>query len=252
MFENVQALDARQHADLRFTGVAGFAFARDVTHAPLSASEVGLAARYFPIVFTGTGRLVPQALMSVRKGVNPFVRDDGSWRVDYVPAHIRRYPFVLGETGQAERYVVMIDRAAPQFASGEGDPLFDADGKEAEGGIVQRAKEFLTRFQRELIETERMLAPLEEHKLLVSRRIDVTRDGKTETAVHGFRLIDTERLAGLDDAVLAGWVRSGLMALIHAHLLSLNNTQSLLKRDAEVATASAPANGGNGAKPPSD
>ncbi|MDZ7808919.1 MAG: SapC family protein [Arhodomonas sp.] len=55
------------------------------------------------------------------RGDNLCVDTDGQRVAEYVPAHIRRYPFVLGETGEQGRFVVMIDRAAPNFVDAEGE-----------------------------------------------------------------------------------------------------------------------------------
>lgn len=232
MFRSVEALDSRRHGDVRYRGVPGYDFAREVTSAPLAASEIAQAAREFPVVFAASGKLLPVALFAMQRGENAFVGEDGSWQADYVPAHIRRYPFVLGETGQDGRFVVMIDRDAPQFDTNgsAGEPLFASDGQAPDGGIVARAREFLSRFQGELTRTEEMLKPLEEHGILVERRFDITRNDRREVAVRGFRLVDSEKLHQLEDALLAGWVRSGLMALVHAHLASLGNAQRLLRR----------------------
>jgi hypothetical protein len=249
MFKSVETLDARRHGGLRYRGVPGYEFARQVTSAPLAASEVVQVARDFPVVFAGDGKLLPVALLAVQGGENPFVGEDASWRADYIPAHIRRYPFVLGETGDDGRFVVMIDREASQFAANgsAGEPLFSQDAQAPEGGIVERARTFLSRFHGELSRTEQMLQPLQDHGLLVERQFNITRNSQQEVAVRGFRLVDMEKLLQLEDPVLAQWVRSGLMALVHAHVASLGNAQRLLRRQegaaSQVAPAAAPAAG---------
>ncbi len=239
MFKSVEPLDSSRHREVMYRGVPDYGFARKVISAPLAASEVVKAAREFPIVFTGRGKLLPVALFSVSGGGNAFVSEDGRWEADYVPAHIRRYPFVLGETGQEDRFVVMIDRDAPQFdvADGQGEALFAKDGAAPENGIVARARTFLSQFQGELTRTRALLQPLEDAGVLVERCYEINHEGRRETGVSGFRLVDTEKLLGLDDATLAGWVRSGLMALVQSHINSLDNGQRL-QRHQRAATSS--------------
>lgn len=230
MFKTLEALDTQQHAELKYRPVTGYAFARELTTAPLSASEVVPASRQMMVVFAGGETIKPVVLLSARQASNPFVAASGEWQGDYIPAHIRRYPFILGESGTQGRYVVMIDRAAPNFdeqAQQEGEPLFQA-GKAPEGGMVERAREFLLRFQNELEQTERLLQPLVDKDVLVERQLNVTRDGKKEVAVNGFKVVDAEKLKALDDATLAEWARSGLLGLVYAHLHSQGNTQRLL------------------------
>lgn len=236
MFKSVETLDSQKHAELTYKGVAGYAFARELASAPLAVSELPEAARHFPILFPPEGRVVPVALLSLRRGSTPFVTADGDWAVDYIPAHIRRYPFVLGETESADRFLVMIDRAAPQFSADGGEKLF-VDGTAPEGGIVERAREFLSNFHRQLAQTEVLLKPLDEKGVLVVRQLTVKRGEKTEVAVSGFRQVDPEALAKLDDATLAAWVRSGLMAVVIAHLHSLSNAERLLRRQEATGAA---------------
>jgi hypothetical protein len=220
MFENAEVLDASRHGDLRFKPVAGFAFARTVASAPLAPAEVVRASREYPIVFRVVdGTVSPVALLSLHAGASAFVDDEGSWTAGYVPAHIRRYPFVLGSTREAGRFVVMVDRDAPQLGD-EGEPLFEA-GKAPAGGVVERARDFLTSFQKELLQGERLYAPLLEQHLHVERGITLGSGSKKRTAVRGFRVVDAERLGALGDEAAGAWLRNGLLAHVFAHLHSL-------------------------------
>ncbi|MGM0983723.1 MAG: SapC family protein [Pseudomonadota bacterium] len=229
MFDNLDALDSRRHGDLTYHPVADYRFAQQVTSAPLAISECQQAARCFPVVFAkGDTGVSPVALLSMRKGDNPFVDSEGQWRADYLPAHLRRYPFILGETDEQGRFWVMIDRQAPHFEGDEGEPLF-VDGQEPENGVVQRAKTFLVNFEKELRQTRELLKPLDTHGVLVERQFTVNQAGKQEVAVRGFYMVDEEKLKALDDATLAKWVRSGLMGLITGHLQSLDNANRVLR-----------------------
>lgn len=242
MFKTLEALDTQKHAELCYRGVEGYAFAREVSWAPLACSEMVQAAREMPVMFTTGERVRPVALLGLKRDTNAMVGDDGAWQGRYVPAHLRRYPFVLGETGKEGEFVVMIDRSALNFSLPdegveEAAPLFE-EGKPVPGGIVEKARAFLLDFQRELSQSERWLAPLKEHEVLVERQLTLTREGKKEVAVNGFAMVDAEKLKALDDATLAAWARSGLLGLVYAHLHSQGNTQALLRgmqQDAEAA-----------------
>jgi hypothetical protein len=168
-------------------------------------------------------------LFGLEKDKSLFVNEAGDWTAGYVPAHIRRYPFILGQTGEKNRYSVMIDRAAPHFSADAGEPLF-VDGEPVPGGVVIRARKVLAQFQKELEQTEHFLAPLLEHDVLTERRFAVRRDGKQTIAVEGFRQVDDKKVTALADSVLASWVRSGLMAAVIAHLQSLHNAQRMAQR----------------------
>ncbi len=233
MFKALEALDTQKHAELCYRGVAGYAFARKVSWAPLACSEMVQAAREMPVVFTTGEAVRPVALMGLKRDTNAFVEADGAWRGRYVPAHLRRYPFVLGETGKAGEFVVMIDRDAPNFSlpdeEVEGALAMFADEAPQPGGIVEQARAFLLEFHRELQQSERFLAPLKAHDVLVERQLTLTRNGRQEVAVNGFAMVDVERLKALDDATLAEWARSGLLGLVTAHLHSQSNSEALRK-----------------------
>jgi hypothetical protein len=228
MFKTLETLDTKLHSGLTYKGLSGYAHACALVNAPLSVAEVAEASKHFPILFPIEGKLLPVALLSLENDKSSFVSKDGQWLADYIPAHVRRYPFVLGNTGEEGRFVVMIDRAAPQFSDSEGEPIF-VDGKPVEGGIVENARNFLVEFQKLLELTEKLLQPLEEKNVLVTRQFNIQRGKDEKVAVQGFRQVDEVALGKLDDATLAAWVRSGLMAVVVAHLHSLSNAQRILK-----------------------
>jgi hypothetical protein len=224
MFENVVALDSKKHANHKLLLSEDFSFARNVLSAPLSVAEVIKASREFPIFFPTSGRFLPVAQMGYRKDGNLYVDDAGQWTARYTPAHIRRFPFVLGKKQKAGEYVMMVreDRISPQS---DGEPLFK-NGQIPEGGIVERARQFLIEFQKELEQTEALLRPLRDAAILVPQVYTVRRGEKTLGQVKDLQVVDKDKLAALDDALLASWVRSGLMGLIMAHLHSLDNWNS--------------------------
>ncbi len=232
MFENLEALDPKKHKDLRFSPAGSFSFAAAVSSAPLSASEVVDASRVFPVAFSPEGPLLPVAVFSVKEGENAFIDAEGEWQAAYVPAHIRRYPFILGNTDTPDSFSVMFVPGAPHFKDSNGEALFDKKGEQ--GATLTRAVEFLTTFQAEIAATEKLLAPLAETEVLTMQRLDLSNAAGKTTSIDGVRAVDREKLLALDDATLAGWVRSGLMVVIDAHLASLKNFAVLTKRQGEA------------------
>ncbi len=225
MFENVETLNKNKHQNLKYCPLNSYAFARGLSRVPLAHSELVRASRYYPIVFPAEGRPVPQALFDVKDEGNVFVDDNGRWLVPYVPAHIRRYPFILGKTDDKERFVLGIDPRAPHFSQEQGDTLYTQDGEPTE--LVNRAAEFLKRYQQELMETERLFSVLADKGLLVDKKFDIGRK-EQQISVRGFKAVDWDSLKNLDDDTLADWVRQGIMGLIHAHLHSLDNVRRMV------------------------
>jgi hypothetical protein len=122
MFDNVEALSPVKHRDLRFKTVQDYAFARGLRYAPITHSEMFEAAKHFPIVFPKSG--TPVVLLGA-DGRNHFVDDDGRWTAGYRPAHVVRYPFILGKTENANE---MVDQAKWKALPDETVPAWHEQG----------------------------------------------------------------------------------------------------------------------------
>ncbi|SHO52255.1 SapC family protein [Desulfopila aestuarii] len=232
MFTKIEPLSQETHLDLRYNAIQDFDFARKVLHAPLSASEFLQASRHYAIVFPKDDS-TPMAMFTLIQQINQYIQEDGSWSVPYIPAHIRRYPFVLakvaseeGKENEETRYALCIDRDAPHFAAEQGDIMFTANGEMT--SIGQNALKFLETFQQELHVTQLLCRELAEKDVLIPQSINVEQDGQT-VSVELFRIVDMGKVNALDDATLAKWVRNGLLGLILLHVQSLANLQAFTR-----------------------
>ena len=116
-YERVVALNDQAHAKLKVRPAISFAYAARTNSVPLLASEFFDAAREYPIVFArGETGPVPAALLGLREAENLFVDRDGRWDARYVPAFVRRYPFVPGKGANGE-LLVCIDEASECFGT---------------------------------------------------------------------------------------------------------------------------------------
>jgi len=226
MFANTEALSPTRHKGLRFTKGTSYAFAQKVNSVPVSAAEIFLACKFYPIVFTLEGPVRPLALLSLHKDENLFIDKEGNWSAPYVPVHIRRYPFILGERKGTDVFSIMIDRDAPHFSKKKGDLLFNKEGEPEE--VVENAKKFLMEFHQQLVITENLLSEVAEKNLLESQQFNIQKDGKKQSH-GGFRGVNENKLKELDDKTAAKWVRSGVMGVLYAHLISMHNARALIK-----------------------
>ena len=95
IYEKAVPVSPQRHGDWSVKAGADFGFARHVNSVPLMAAEFPAAAAEYPVVFTGTDNVMPAILLGAREKENLFVAEDGSWDGRYVPAFVRRYPFVF-------------------------------------------------------------------------------------------------------------------------------------------------------------
>lgn len=234
MFKNLANLDVDIHKDLLFEPSVNLKFAADLPTAPIAASELTKAMRHFPIVFSNDDPMVPVVLMSLKQDTNAFVDANGDWLGDYLPAHIRRYPFILGHMDDPETFTIMYDTDAPEINSVTGSPLYEENGEMAVA--LKQVVEFLQAFQSELSTTQELVKPLIEKDVLTQQTISVNRPDGTSWTFEGVRAVDGERVKSLDNATLAEWVRTGLMAIVYAHLHSLENIRYLAERQELIST----------------
>ena len=165
----------------------------------------------------------------------------GHWMARYVPAHLRRYPFVMAEAAAAPQgegaseisHIVVVDADAPHLSADEGDRLFNDAGEPSEALLkVQRV---LLMMERDNLRTLAMVAQLEAAGLLVPQQVTVAKKQGQHIGLQGLRVVDAERLAALEPQALADLQRSGALELVYAHRLSLANLQDGVLCEAQEA-----------------
>ena len=222
-----------------------FAFTKKTNSVPVTALEFGRAATEYPIVFAGPSpdRLMPVVVLGLRNEENLFVNPDGKWTGIYIPAFIRRYPFVLAERNNAQDLSVCVDTAfsgwmdprstAPGAENGsaapeseeKGDALFDQQG--AETPFLKNVLEFLGQYQGNIRQTQTFVRKLNELNLLVGREIHARDTANQPLALRGFFAVDEAKLKALNDNQISELYRQGFLGLVFAHLISLGNIARL-------------------------
>lgn len=226
-YERIVALRPETHRNLRMKlGAAGMHFAKPTHSVLLSATELPMAALDYPCVFVkdeNGAALI--ALMGVREDENLMVDEQGNWSEHrYVPAFVRRYPFILAEAPENPDLTVCFDEAFAGFSDTEGEPLFDAEGKPTK--YLEGVQNLLLGFHRDLQLTQQWIADIEKLDLLVDRSIGHEHNG-TRTVLQGFKAIDEARLKALTNEQKLGLFESGALGWIYLHLVSLNNVAKL-------------------------
>ena len=233
-YKKVVALDSEQHSNLKFAdNEIDFGFARGTTAVLLGGIEFAEAGREYPVVFIRgqDKQLRPVALLGVRDGENLFVDKNGKWDARYIPAFVRRYPFVMAEGNEPGQLVVCIDESCAALNAEHGELLINAQGKMQPR--MNEVMQFLQNFQQEFARTELIASQLDELGLFVQQgaRFD-TAAGET-FQLNDFYLIDETKFGQLEDAKLPPLFRSGALGMVYLHLASLGNLRKLLDRVSE-------------------
>jgi hypothetical protein len=230
-YRRPQALDPSKHAALRLAPPGDYGFARHANAVALLAPEFPQAARLCPIVFTTGANALPAAVLGLKSEDNLFIGADGQWeRAAYIPAYVRRYPFIFFEPPGGGRLTLCIDEAAELLSSGgTGRPLFDGPHPSE---ATRQALELCSAFQRDAAATRSFVEALEAKELLVERRADVALERGDRMALAGFRVIDETKFNALDDATILDWRKRGWLGLVYCHLLSSGAWGGLVDRAA--------------------
>ena len=229
-YEKPVLLDREKHRNRKVRPSSGFAFASKANSLYLAGVEFNEACKEYAIVFTriAGGKTVPVAMLGLRGGENLFVDSQARWDASYVPAFVRRYPFVLADLPERADMAVCVDEAFDGLNDSEGEPLFDAGGQNTQ--FLQHALDFLNLYQAEYLRTEAFCQRLEQAGLLMemNAKADLV-DGRSFT-INGLLVIDEKKLLALPDATALSLLRSGELHLISMHLMSLSNMRKLVDR----------------------
>jgi hypothetical protein len=238
-YQNPAVLSRDAHSKLRVKP-SDMRFASKSTFVPLVAAEFADACLEYPIAFFKgeDGQWLALALTGLQKDTNAFVDAQGQWHARYVPASVRRYPFILAEN-QDKQLSLVLDLAAPHVVQNgnEGESIFDAHGKPSE--FINKLMPVLAEYQGQAKQTHVFIQQLSDAGLLVQSKLQVKQSEDRKAEVDGMWIVDEVKLRGLSDDKALAWFKSGELAVIHAHMLSLRNLVALFARSYPASLASA-------------
>jgi hypothetical protein len=210
-----------------------------VNSVPLMAVEFPAAAPEYPIVFAGAGEgVMPAVILGVRGQENLFLTAESTWKAKYIPAFVRRYPFVFSTSEDNKTFTLCIDEAFGGFnQDARGQRLFDDQGKPTE--YVQNVLKFLQEYQVQFQRTQTFCRKLKELGLLDPMQAQVTLGSDKRTSLTGFQAVNRDRLKALAGDKLAELAKTDELELIYLHLQSLRNFSGFGERLASHAPAMA-------------
>ena len=96
-YKQVVPLNKEVHGELYVEGIEDYLHTKDTNSIYIAAVEFLQASREYPIVFAkGKDDVVfPVALLGLEQNQNVFIDKSGAWTANYIPAYVRRYPFIL-------------------------------------------------------------------------------------------------------------------------------------------------------------
>ena len=238
LYNDLEPLNRNRHGNYKVSKVEGLVRATTAHAVPVTVDEFGLAQRHYPIVFSAGDNPVPIALMGLHEGTNVFFTPEGKLVDDalYVPAYLRRFPFVLArlrpDTDELSLCFDPTSDAIGEFE--EGEPLFDGDEpSEATKAILQFCEQFEQAGQR----TQAFMTELKELGLLMEGEVAIQPEGAEQPFIYrGFQMVDEEKFRNLRGDELRKLNQNGILPLIMAHLFSLSVIREIFGRQLRQGT----------------
>ena len=236
MFQKLVPVNKEVHANKRIEEISSFEFASKFHIAYVTMQEFTRTASIFPIVFLEDkekDEFRPVAMLGLQPGQNLFVDAAGKWLASYIPAIIRRYPFALAPSTDGQ-YVVCIDEASSLVSDTTGAAMFDISGTPTQ--VIENVKRYLSELQQMDVLTRGFCSFLTEHNMFTPLNLQVREGGNTKN-ISGCYVINEERLNNLSDELFLSIKNKGYLPAVYAHLISLAQTERLVKLQDERQAA---------------
>lgn len=231
---NFALLNNVDHQDLKVITTRGEQYGDNVMYALTFPYEFRNVQAHYPILFQADseGGLFPIALFGFEKGENLFAKHT-DWASYYLPAMMRRDPFLIGfqeqqtAAGVAERVrVLSIDLDHPRVSTDEGEALFQPLG--GRSPYLEQAADLLEEVYLGLEHCKAFTKALQEHDLVESVTMEITLDDGTKNQLIGFQTLADEKINDLPATVLESFAREGFLLPLFMVVASMSNIQTLI------------------------
>ena len=239
IYQSAVPITAARHAGVSVEPSDSYAFSAGVNAVPLMAVEFARASPEYAIVFAAESEeLMPVVVLGIRNKQNLYLSADAHWKADYIPAFIRRYPFVFSASDDGKSLMLCIDESHPGVnREGRGNALFGADAKSTP--YVDKVLEFVKEFQRQLELTRLFGRRLKELGLLEPMQANVTTPGGEKLTLGGFLVASRDKLRALGGDELQQLARTDELELLYLHLASMRNFNQVKDRLVGLPAAAA-------------
>lgn len=230
IYERAEPINKNKHRDWSVKTGNNYDFAKKINSVPLTAVEFPNAAAEYSIIFAGSEEAVmPAVILGVRDQENLYVTDNGQWNSKYIPAFLRRYPFVFSGSNDAKQFTLCIDE---EFSGcnedGKGERLFDSEGEQTQ--YLQSVLNFSSEYQGQFNRTQLFCKKLKELDLLEPMQAQITLPSGQKMNLGGFQAINREKLKALSNEQLGELAKTDELELIYLHLQSMRNFNAMISK----------------------
>src|SRR5262245_48719862 len=222
IYETAIPVSSARHAKCSVERGRGYGFTRKLNSVPLMVGEFPEAEPEYAIVFAGEGDTVLPTVILGAAAENLYLGRDDGWQAKYIPAFLRRYPFIFSTSEGGKTVTLCVDEVYPGVNfQGRGQPLFTPEGKPSE--YTDKVLQFLQTYRNQFELTQAFCKTLREHNLLEPMQAEFTLGTGEKTQLRGFMVISRKKLKALGADVLATLAANDALELIYLHLQSVRN-----------------------------
>ncbi len=232
---NHALLNNAEHAELKVITERAARYGDGIMHSPVFPFELRNVQACYPIVFRqdAADNFSLLALFGFEQGENLFLDEFRGWCAPYIPAMVRREPFLIGYQqadgeGSQRIRLLSIDLDHPRVSTEHGEPLFQPLGGHTP--FLENMADLLESIYLGLEHGRTFVAALRRHDLLESMTLEIELQDGSRNQLIGFHCLDEEKIQGLSAEALGELQANGFLMPMFMVLASLGNLQALAER----------------------
>lgn len=232
-------LQSDKHAKLKVIQSGDYTRYKDKHLIPIVSQDFFTLAAEFPLVFVKNGEageFVPVAIMGLKEGQNLYCQTE-QWQAQVVPLSFGNSPLIIARADpEGEQYVVLVEESSPLLSESEGEALFTEAGEKTD--YLQKRIDFMINIAQQSVQTRNICKLLGEKNLLSTQQVQLRHrpDARTYN-IDGIYTVNEEALNGLSDEDFLQLRSKGLLAMIYAHLTSLQQLRRISQLQYEADKA---------------
>ncbi|MEC7126562.1 MAG: SapC family protein [Pseudomonadota bacterium] len=221
-----------QHAKLRVIQSGDYTRYRQQNLIPIVVRDFFTLSAEFPLVFVtneSTEDFMPVAIMGLQEGKNIYCQEE-PFPAQVIPVGFGNAPFAITATDEKrEQFAVLIDEESSLLSESEGDRVFTDDGEKTE--YMEARVEGLVQAAQQHHQTQEITKYLVEKSLLTTQQVRLQHrpDGRLYN-IDGIHVVDEQKFNELSDEDFLDMRSRGLVALVYAHLNSLQQLRRVSER----------------------
>lgn len=231
---NLALLNNVDHQDTKIITERSARYGDNVMYAMTFPHEFRDVQAHYPILFhkDAKGEFYPLALFGFQPNENLFLEEWGQ-HARYVPAMIRREPFMIGfqevkDQASAEpQRMLSLDMDHPRVSKDEGERLFQPLGGRTP--FLDDTANLLEFIYQGVEQNKKLVVALQEHDLIESLTFDIVLSDGSKNQLLGYHAINEDKLQHLSGAVLERFSKDGLLMPIFMALASMTNVRTLIE-----------------------